>query len=471
MQPFDRYVSSPFSPLLFLLFSITLLPGCSLFDQLIGGGEPAATADAPPPAGYAPIYVRRISPFTESRTKTALSFTRVDASDPSRIRIYAHLLDSTNAYLTGASTAAWQRWLCDLREVVDGVERPVTDLRVTEVTEKEAIPHAIALVMDHSGSMGEMRAKAVQNAVYDMIGQKKDEDEFALVKYDDEILAEVPLTRDQAALQRGLGRVGLSGFGGLTAIGDGILEGIRQVAMSTRAERRAVIIFTDGLDNSSSVPKDSVIAMARRLNVAVLAVDFGTNTDAAYLREVAAETGGSYYRIYATGEFAFVFDDIYRRLRNYYLIEYTPSTWGERRLSGRLCLQGDTSTTSITFDNTPEVGSVALLNVYFDVARSDLKSSSTPALQNVVAMMKAYPGMTIELRGHTDSTNSTGDPDFNQNLSQARAEAVRTALVARGIASGRVRAVGYGDTRPVATNTSAEGRARNRRTEFVITGR
>ena len=461
------------------LFSLLLvfagglaLSGCSLLDGVLGrGGEPAAAADATPPAGYAPIWVQRISPFSESRTDAAFSITRVDVTNLSRVRIYAHVLDSSGAYLSGASTAAWQRWLCDFREKIGGKERVITDLTVREVSESESIPHAIAVVMDHSGSMGELRAKAVQDAVYDMIGRKKDEDALALVKYDGKVVVEVPLTRDQRSLLSGLQRTGLADFGGMTAIGNGLERGIEQVSRGDASIRRAVIVFTDGQDNQSTISRDSVITLARQNNVTILAVDFGEGTDADYLKRVAAETGGSYYKIYSTSEFDFVFDDIYRRLRNYYLIEYTPQTWGEHTITARLCMTADTLVTTATYDNTPDIGAIALLNVYFDVARSELKPTSRPAIDNVLGMMRAYPGMTIELRGHTDSTNSTGDPDFNQKLSQSRADAVRSALINEGIAPGRITSVGYGDTRPVADNLTEEGRARNRRTEFVVTGR
>ena len=257
----------------------------------------------------------------------------------------------------------------------------------------------------------------------------------------------------------------------MTAIGNGLERGIEQVSRGDASIRRAVIVFTDGQDNQSTISRDSVITLARQNNVTILAVDFGEGTDADYLKRVAAETGGSYYKIYSTSEFDFVFDDIYRRLRNYYLIEYTPQTWGEHTITARLCMTADTLVTTATYDNTPDIGAIALLNVYFDVARSELKPTSRPAIDNVLGMMRAYPGMTIELRGHTDSTNSTGDPDFNQKLSQSRADAVRSALIKEGIAPGRITSVGYGDTRPVADNLTEEGRARNRRTEFVVTGR
>jgi len=71
--------------------------------------------------------------------------------------------------------------------------------------------------------------------------------------------------------------------------------------------------------------------------------------------------------------------------------------------------------------------------------------------------------MTVE--GHTDSQ---GEPSYNQELSQKRAQSVRDYLVSRGIAADRVTAQGFGLTRPIADNGSAEGRANNRRVEIVV---
>lgn len=79
--------------------------------------------------------------------------------------------------------------------------------------------------------------------------------------------------------------------------------------------------------------------------------------------------------------------------------------------------------------------------------------------------------MKIELRGHTDAQNKTGDPEYNTKLSQKRADAVKEALVKRGIAADRITAFGYGESRPVADNNTEDGRSLNRRTEFVIISR
>jgi len=88
-------------------------------------------------------------------------------------------------------------------------------------------------------------------------------------------------------------------------------------------------------------------------------------------------------------------------------------------------------------------------------------------LDKVVESLKAWPEVQVEIAGHTDSTNTKA---HNQKLSERRAASVKSYLVGRGVAAGRMTAKGYGESRPVADNNTEEGRAINRRVEFVITG-
>ncbi len=81
------------------------------------------------------------------------------------------------------------------------------------------------------------------------------------------------------------------------------------------------------------------------------------------------------------------------------------------------------------------------------------------------ALIKGNPDANITVEGHTDSQ---GQRDYNMNLAQKRADAVRDQLVARGVAADRIKAVGIGPDRPVADNKSAEGRANNRRVEIIV---
>lgn len=105
--------------------------------------------------------------------------------------------------------------------------------------------------------------------------------------------------------------------------------------------------------------------------------------------------------------------------------------------------------------------------VNFEEGSAKLTSLSKYELDNMVEVLNKYTNVAIEISGHTDNT---GDADSNQTLSQQRAQAVHDYLTGKGISAGRLNAVGYGQTRPVDTNDTEAGRAKNRRTEFKIVG-
>lgn len=106
--------------------------------------------------------------------------------------------------------------------------------------------------------------------------------------------------------------------------------------------------------------------------------------------------------------------------------------------------------------------------VNFETGSAALTADSKYELDNLVKAMETYPSLTIEVAGHTDNV---GEASANLALSQSRAASVAKYLTDRGISAGRLRARGYGDTRPVdptADNNTPENRAKNRRTEFTI---
>lgn len=107
-----------------------------------------------------------------------------------------------------------------------------------------------------------------------------------------------------------------------------------------------------------------------------------------------------------------------------------------------------------------------LEKVYFKVGKALIERRSHPVLENVVAVLKAHPEIKLVLvEGHTDSQ---GKPAYNQQLSERRAAAVMKFLVDRGIERERLKAQGFGPTRPVADNATPEGREQNRRVVFTI---
>ncbi|MCR9263011.1 MAG: OmpA family protein [Flavobacteriaceae bacterium] len=103
--------------------------------------------------------------------------------------------------------------------------------------------------------------------------------------------------------------------------------------------------------------------------------------------------------------------------------------------------------------------------VYFDTNKSDIKGASATTLDKLAGIFKEYPKSNILVEGHTDSAGSDA---YNMTLSQQRAQSVTNYLMSKGISSGRFTTKWYGETQPIESNETAEGRAQNRRVELAI---
>lgn len=106
-----------------------------------------------------------------------------------------------------------------------------------------------------------------------------------------------------------------------------------------------------------------------------------------------------------------------------------------------------------------------LRNVFFETAKFDLKTTSYPELNYIVDILKTNPSLNILIAGHTDNIGNTAN---NQTLSENRAKAVMNYLIEKGIPAERLSAKGYGASKPIQSNETEEGRAKNRRTEIEI---
>lgn len=109
-------------------------------------------------------------------------------------------------------------------------------------------------------------------------------------------------------------------------------------------------------------------------------------------------------------------------------------------------------------------GRVQLYGILFDTDKATLKPESSEQLQDVVTLLRDNPALKLEVQGHTDDQ---GSDSYNMDLSQRRAETVVSYLGLFGIESARLTPKGYGESSPVAPNTTDEGRAKNRRVELV----
>jgi len=151
-------------------------------------------------------------------------------------------------------------------------------------------------------------------------------------------------------------------------------------------------------------------------------------------------------KVYITGDNKIIVDDV-------------PSTLEE--LKNKL----DGSGVKVERTGEGEIKLTAPENITFDTNSSVIKSRFTGSLNSVADVLKKYPDSNIVVSGHTDST---GNDSINNPLSVNRAAAVKAYLVGAGVAGSRVTSVGYGSKQPVASNSTANGRAQNRRVEIKI---
>ncbi len=115
------------------------------------------------------------------------------------------------------------------------------------------------------------------------------------------------------------------------------------------------------------------------------------------------------------------------------------------------------------FEKINNDGSIALY-INFETGKSEIKTESAPIINQIVEMMKQNPDLKISIEGHTDDT---GNAASNQTLSESRAKSVMNELISKGIVSSRLKSKGWGQTKPIADNTTEEGKQKNRRVEIV----
>jgi outer membrane protein OmpA-like peptidoglycan-associated protein len=109
-------------------------------------------------------------------------------------------------------------------------------------------------------------------------------------------------------------------------------------------------------------------------------------------------------------------------------------------------------------------GRITIYSILFDFDKHEIKKESLKALREIADLLLDYPSLHLEIQGHTDNQ---GDVDYNMRLSQKRAESVKQHLTDLGVAFLRLSVKGYGSSKPVASNNTKQGRAKNRRVVLV----
>jgi len=228
----------------------------------------------------------------------------------------------------------------------------------------------------------------------------------------------------------------LHGFGGETPFRNVFAE--VEEALKNKTDIAAVVIFSDGLADVESEAMDAAKSLVESHmgKVCFHTVHVGDEEDGArFLKAVSALTSCGSAR-----KMADVWD-----ANN--LTKFTHDVF-----TGQAAAKADAC-----------AGRIVLRGVEFAFYRAELTGSSSVILDVAVDQLKRCPNVPMEIDGHTDSVGAEG---YNQGLGQRRAEAVRGYLASKGIRSSRLTARSFGETRPVASNDTDEGRQTNRRVEL-----
>jgi len=238
-----------------------------------------------------------------------------------------------------------------------------------------------------------------------------------------------------AATYRILGEVG--GFGGRTPYRNVLAESRGQLA--GKRAHAALVIFSDGIPDS----EESAMAAAKALiesydgSVCIHTVQTGDDpAGAAFLDRLSKLTGCGSARTAASVQDSGAF------------MQFTRKVFAGKGAPPKMDACG---------------GVIRLRGVEFEFDSAELKGASSVVLDVAVDSLKQCPTIPVRVEGHTDAI---GSDDYNQRLGLRRAQAVREYLISGGISSGRISAKSFGESKPIATNETDEGRALNRRVEL-----
>jgi hypothetical protein len=346
---------------------------------------------------------------------------------------------------------------------------PIKHFTVREWGALDSIPYNIVLSVDYSGSMS-----GVMNAIFEgtelFVSMKMKYDNIALTTFNKNLDVKVPMISDTGKILNIYRANRTKNFGYFSAVNDAVRDCIEMFSETPKDVPRVLVIFSDGDDNYSKAKLGALIDSATKMKVHIFTVAFGYSQDE-NLKMLASYTGGKFYKARSKEELIAIFRDIYMSLRYFYQITYhPPKYWGYHKVIASIFTTGMKDSLFAegfydTSDMWRDLGDSFERPVLFDFDSAVVKPESFFIIDEIVDQMMSLPKLKLEIQGHTDNV---GKIEYNQKLSEARAKAVYDALVSRGIEPNRLRHRGFGMSQPKAPNDTEEGRAANRRTQFLI---
>jgi VWFA-related protein len=234
------------------------------------------------------------------------------------VSVTAVVFDKSGKPLRGLGTK-------DVELLENGVKQQVSYFREASSLGDEAdrVPLSVVLVLDTSGSMNE-NIRFLREAVLNFVYKLEEVDTALVVSFNESVKGSAEFSGDIDRLERFV--EGLQAWGG-TSLYDAIHYSLGRI--KDQPGRKAVIVFSDGADTTSSMEDKAVVDYARAVEATVYSIGFKgsgmmASSPRGFLRKIATETGGQFFAPDKVGELIKVFNEISNELKNHYLLAYTP---------------------------------------------------------------------------------------------------------------------------------------------------
>jgi len=473
----NKMYSFSFLLILFLLISFACsTPRKTGFDlqKEIWESEKAMKGDSEPE----PIYMSDVKPIDSiDVNKVIFDIYRVEPEDyPKEVRVFARVYDSLGNFVTHLAPPylkdTSKKYFTSVREELGKNynirNASIENFKVREYGSDDSMAYNLVLSVDYSGSMDAVM-DAVQTGTEMFVKMKFPYDRIALTSFNKDLDIKAPLSTDTNEILKYYRANKNNKKGLFSAVYDAVWKSFDILAGVPKEELKVTVIFTDGDDNYSKMNIDSLIKRANGENLHVFCVAFGYSDDQ-NLKNLSSYTGGKYYKAHSKEQLIAIFKDIYLSLRYHYKITYIPPTyWGFHKLFAGLNLphRNDSLVAEGNYDTSGwlALSDTVIRPILFDFDSTVVKLESYPILDELVDLMYTWPKLRFDIHGHTDNV---GTQEYNQDLSDKRAKAVFDLLISKGIEERRLRYRGFGFSKPIANNSTEDGRAKNRRTEFII---
>jgi len=355
----------------------------------------------------------------------------------------------------------WKDYLLETLKLPVNLE----DLEISEQNDTTKESYAIALTLDNSPSMMRPRALRMQSAVQHLLKVLDKRDQVSIVNFTGNVSTDVPLTADHDQALSTFSKIhGISGRSSGSAVYDGMMASLNQLASTPASSDRALIVFTDGEDNSSGADLEEVTARAKELNVKIYAIVYGL-TDREPLDSLTRATGGKVRELVDADSFDKVFLGLYNSLRHTYTVSInnrTPES-SENVLTAVTTVQSlsneDIHTpdviqalpkraTSIPDDVQTKSSLVMKMTVDFD-ASNTISTDDGASLDSVATLLIQRPDVEVEISNLVQQPQHQSE---DAEMALMRTEAVRNLLIKRGVTPSRIRSLGSSVSMPSSGN-------------------